>query len=117
MKSTTAAIIVGMILLYFIDTAFKISIFEFELLIHSLLRFVAGFVLLGIGVFFTHKLTLKTAVYVVLALVLADDIFDYVRNVDSFKPEIMLHSIYMLLWGALLGYLVLKQYKISKTEA
>ena len=111
MKLVSLVMIAGLILLYFVDAAFKIQIMNWEMLIHSALRFFTGFVLIGIGVFYAHKIKLKYAVYVVLVLVLTDDIIDYFRNVKSFNFEVMLHSIYMLLWGALMGYVVMKQLK------
>ena len=81
------------------------------MLIHSALRFFTGFILIGIGVFYAHKIKLKSAVYLILALVLADDIMDYFRKVNSFNFEVMLHSMYMLLWGSLMGYAFMKHWK------
>ncbi|MEQ1620842.1 MAG: hypothetical protein ABL919_05505 [Methylococcales bacterium] len=101
----------GLIGLYFVDSALKQNIFTEELFVHSLIRFVSGFVILGIGVFYSHAIRFKSSIYIVLALVLADDLLDYVRHVDSFSPELMLHSIYMLLWGALMGFVVMRQLK------
>ncbi|MDO9270688.1 MAG: hypothetical protein Q7T96_16420 [Methylobacter sp.] len=103
-------IIAGLILLYFIDSAFKLNPFNAEMLIHSGLRFLAGFLILGIGVFYAHQIRLKFAVCLILALVLADDILDYTRDVESFTIEVMLHSIYMLLWGSLTGYMLMKRW-------
>ena len=111
MKLVSMVMIAGLILLYFVDAALKIQIMNWEMLIHSTIRFFTGFILIGIGVFFAHKIRLKSAVYLVLALVLADDIMDYYRNVNSFSFEVMLHSIYMLLWGSLMGYVVMRQSK------
>jgi hypothetical protein len=110
MKLVSIVIIAGLILLYFIDSAFKLNPFNSEMLIHSGLRFLAGFLVLGIGVFYAHQIRLKFAVCLVLALVLADDIWDYTRDVNSFSFEVMLHSIYMLLWGSLTGYVLMKQW-------
>ncbi|TAN65074.1 MAG: hypothetical protein EPN17_17660 [Methylobacter sp.] len=110
MKLVSIVIIAGLILLYFIDMAFKLNPFNAEMLIHSGLRFLAGFLVLGIGVFYAHKISLKFAVCFVLALALADDIWDYTRNVDSFNFEVMLHSMYMLAWGALTGYVLMKRW-------
>ncbi|MDO9254231.1 MAG: hypothetical protein Q7U54_01875, partial [Bacteroidales bacterium] len=100
----------GLILLYFIDSAFKLNPFNSEMLIHSGLRFLAGFLVLGIGVFYAHQNRLKFAIGLILALVLGDDIWDYTRDVNSFSFEVMLHSIYMLLWGSLTGYVLMKQW-------
>jgi hypothetical protein len=109
MKLVSIVIIGGLILLYFIDAAFKLNPFNSEMLIHSGLRFVTGFLILGIGVFYAHKIRIGFAICLVLILALADDIWDYSRNVDSFNFEVMLHSMYMLLWGALVGYVLMKQ--------
>jgi hypothetical protein len=103
--------IAGLILLYFVDEAFKIQIMNWEMLIHSAIRFFTGFILIGIGVCYAHKIRLKSAVYLILALVLADDIMDYFRNVDSFSFEDTLHGVYMLLWGSLMGYVFMRQSK------
>ncbi len=111
MKLVSLVLIAGLVLLYFLDAAFKIQIMNWEMLIHSGLRFFTGFILIGIGVFYAHKIRLKSAVYLILALVLADDIIDYYRNINNFNFEALLHSIYMLLWGSLMGYVVMKNSK------
>ena len=111
MKLIGIVTIAGLILLYFIDAAFKIHILNWEILIHSAIRFFTGFILIGIGVLYAHKIKLKSAVYLVLAVVLADDILDYFRKVENFSFEIMLHSIYMLLWGSLMGYVFMRHAK------
>jgi hypothetical protein len=109
-------IVAGLIMLYFVDAAFKLDIFNGELFVHSLIRFITGFVILGIGVFYAHVIHFKSSIYLVLALVLADDVWDYFRHVDSFSPEMMLHSIFMLLWGALTGYVVMRYFKDKSAE-
>ncbi|NOT13412.1 MAG: hypothetical protein HOP23_16555 [Methylococcaceae bacterium] len=101
----------GFVVLYFMDTAFKLDFFNGEMLIHSGFRFFTGFILLGIGVFYEHMLKLKSAMIMVLVIVLADDIWDYFRNVDSFNFEVMIHSIFIMMWGALIGYLVMRTAK------
>jgi len=55
MKLVSIVIIAGLILLYFIDSAFKLNPFNSEMLIHSGLRFLTGFLVLGIGVFMLIK--------------------------------------------------------------
>jgi len=111
MKSISIVMIAGLVLLYFMDAAFKIQIMNPEMLIHSALRFFTGFILVGIGVFYAHKIKLKSAVYLIFVLVLGDDIMDYVRKVEDFRFEITIHGIYMLLWGSLTGYVFMRQLK------
>lgn len=111
MKLISSVMMLGLVLLYFMDIAFRINMLNLEMFIHSVIRFFIGFILLGAGVFYAHRLRFKTAVFVVLALVLADDIMDYFRNVDSFSFEIMFHGIYMLLWGSLVGYLFMRDWR------
>ncbi|MGZ8944531.1 MAG: hypothetical protein ACXW1W_03800 [Methylococcaceae bacterium] len=104
MKPLALVMITGVILLYFLDTAFKIQLFNAEMLVHSAIRFFTGFFLIGVGVFYAHKIKLKSAVYFVLALFLLDDISDYYRNVESFRFELMIHEVFIMLWGAVTGY-------------
>ncbi|WP_027147408.1 hypothetical protein [Methylobacter marinus] len=104
MKAIGFVMVLGFTLLYFVNAAFKVDIWETELLIHSGIRFFAGFIAIGVWVFSQHRIKFLHLFYFVLALVLADDIWDYFRNINSFKPEAMLHSSYMLLWGSVTGY-------------
>jgi hypothetical protein len=103
--------ILGIIALYFVDMALKIQLFSTEMMVHSLIRFLTGFVILGVSVFYAHIIRFKIAVFLILGLVLADDIWDYVRKIDSLTPEVMLHSIYMLLWGAVMGFVAITAIK------
>ena len=107
------AIFVGLILLYFVNAALKIELFNLEMFIHSGIRFFTGFLILGIGFFYEQKIGFKIAIYLVLALVLADDILDYYRGVTEFSAELMLHGIFMLVWGSLVGYSVIRYIKIK----
>lgn len=111
MKLISFVMVAGLAVLYFMNAAFKLDFLNLEMLIHSTIRFVTGFILLGIGVFYAHTLRFKSAVIVVLILVLADDILDYTRGINSFSFEVMIHSIFMLLWGSLVGYLVMKNWR------
>ena len=111
MKLIGIVMIAGLILLYFVDAAFKIQIMNWEMLSHSALRFFTGFILIGVGVFYAHKIRLKSAVILVLVLVLADDIMDYYRKINSFSAEVTLHGVYMLIWGSLMGYAYMKYSK------
>ena len=116
MKLIGIVTIVGLILLYFVDAAFKIQIMRWEMLTHSAIRFFMGFVLIGVGVLYAHKIKLKSAVFLVLLLVLTDDIFDYYRKINSFSAEVTLHGVYMLLWGSLMGYAYMKYLKDKSTR-
>jgi len=116
MNLVAIAITIGLILLYFVNAALKIDIFTWEMLMHSGIRFFTGFIILGISYFYAHKLRLKISVFLVLALVLADDVLDYFRHVNNFSAEMMLHGIYMLVWGSLIGYLVMRQVKRNFEE-
>jgi hypothetical protein len=111
MKLVSIAIIVGLILLYFVNAAVKIDIFNREMLIHSGIRFFTGFIILGISCFYEHKFKFKISIMLVLLLVLADDVMDYVRHVSTFTAEFMLHNIFMLAWGSVVGYLFMRHIK------
>ena len=111
MRYVTLVIIAGVIALYFLDSALKIALFSEEMLMHSAIRFFIGLFLIGIGVFFSHKIKLKNALYLVVALFLLDDILDYYRDVESFRFEVMIHGVFMLVWGSAIGYVLMRQIK------
>jgi hypothetical protein len=116
MKLTALILSLGLIILYFLDAAFRLEMLTWEMIGHIALRFLIGFMILGIGVFYEHAIRFKSSMFIILALALGDDVFDYYRNVNSFTPEVILLSIYMLLWGALTGYVAMHQLKTRKTE-
>jgi hypothetical protein len=114
MKSVSIAVVMGFILLYFVNAALKFDLLNLEMIIHSAIRFFTGFIILGIGYFYEHKIQLKISIYLVLGLFLADDILDYFRNTTTFSIELILYGIYMLLWGSLVGYLFMRSIKLKK---
>ncbi|MGR9052670.1 MAG: hypothetical protein ACU84J_08480 [Gammaproteobacteria bacterium] len=111
MKILLPIVIVGLIVQYFMDSAFDIHNMNLEMSIHNTVRFVAGFVFLGIWVWYGHRMKLKVALYFVLALLISDDIMDYLRNINSLKLEIVLHDSYIVLWGAITGYFFMRSLK------
>lgn len=113
MKLIGLIILLGVVLLYFLDAAFRLEMLTLEMLGHITLRFFIGFMILGICVFYGHVMRLKHSLWILLVLLLGDDIWDYLRGVDSFTPEVILLSIYILLWGALTGYFTMRQIKKS----
>ncbi len=112
MKLLSVAITVGIVLLYFLNIALlRNQLLTPEWFIHSGIRFLVGFLVFGVSVFYAHVIKFKNAVYITLMIVMADYIFDYIRQVDSFKLEVMLLGVFMLLWGAVIGYLTSKTIK------
>ncbi|MFA5983270.1 MAG: hypothetical protein WC782_04585 [Methylococcaceae bacterium] len=111
MKAVAIVLLLGLFGLYFVDAAFKIEIFHAEILIHSTIRFFTGFFVIGILYFYTHKIRFKSLVALVFGLLIADDVVDYFRHVESFNAEAILFSFYMLLWGSVTGYVFMKQVK------
>lgn len=113
MKWVGAILFAGLIPLYFLLAAFKLHLDNWEIVIHIAIRFLLGFAILGVFVFYEHALKLKSSVYIIIGLVLADDVADYFRNVDTFTFQFMILGVYMLLWGALTGYVFMRQAKTS----
>lgn len=111
MKWVAWILLFGLIPLYLLGAAFKLHLLTAEMSIHLALRFFAGFVILGMFVFYEKLMKFRHSVILLFALVLADDIADYVRDVDSFKFEMFIMDGFMLLWGALTGFVFIKQIK------
>ncbi|SHE19333.1 hypothetical protein [methanotrophic endosymbiont of Bathymodiolus puteoserpentis (Logatchev)] len=110
MKLFYAVIAVGLILFYFIDIAFHIDSFSLEMLTHKLVRFFVGFGILGIWGWYEQKIEIKIALYIVLVLLVSDDIFDYFRNVDSLSLEMIIHDVLIITWGAVAGFFFMRHY-------
>jgi len=104
MKTFYACLVIGLVILNFIDAALEIDNLNREMLFHNLLRFSSGFVFLGIWNWYTHKLKIKAALYLIFAFMVSDGIFDYVRNIDNLTFEILFHDSYVVIWGALSGF-------------
>lgn len=103
----SSVIIAGLIAMYFMTAAFHVNYFEAEMLVHSTVRFMAGFVFLGIWVWYKHRLKLKAALYSILFLLVLDDIIDYIRDINNLRFEMVIHDSFMVVWGALVGFLVM----------
>lgn len=112
MKILVFSIIVGSVLLYFLNIALlKTPLLDLHWSIHAGLRFSAGFIILGVSYFYAKALTFKKALYITVCILIVDYIYDY--NIAAYRLnfEIILHGIYMLIWGAILGYLTARHIK------
>jgi len=112
MKMLVFSVIVGCFLLYFVNIAIlKTPVLDLHWSIHAGLRFLIGFIILGISYFYMHAIKFKTAVYITAFIVAMDYIYDYYAQAHRFNLEIIFHGIFMMLWGAVLGYLTAKYIK------
>lgn len=116
MKLLTIIFILGLIIQYFMDSALKPDNINLEMFTHNLIRFITGFIILGIWVSYKHKLKLKIALYLVVTLLIADHIADYLRSVDTLKLEMLFHDSYMVIWGAVMGYLSMRSFNRNKQQ-
>ena len=109
MKMLAFIFIVGAIFLYFINIAFlKTPILNMEWSIHAGTRFLVGFFVLGIRYFYVKALSFKNAIILTSIIVILDYLYDYFVESYRLNIEIIMHGIYMLIWGALLGHLAAK---------
>lgn len=109
MKMLVFSIIVGIVLLYFLNIAvFKAPLLNLIWSIHAGIRFLAGFLILGVSYFYAKALTLKYALYITASIISADYIYDYYMQDYRFNFELLLHGIFMIIWGSILGYLTAK---------
>lgn len=101
----------GLIVLYFLNIALlkTSNLFDPNWLVHSWLRFLVGFLVLGISSFYSKGITFKSAIFIIMALDAADYFYDVSINSYRLQLEIILHGIYMMTWGSLMGYLTAKQ--------
>ncbi|MDP1665160.1 MAG: hypothetical protein Q8L79_08525 [Methylobacter sp.] len=112
MKMLVFSFMVGIVLLYFLNIALlKTPILDLHWSIHAGLRFLIGFIVLGVSFFYAHAVEFKKAVYITACIVTVDYLYDYYAQAYRFNFEIILHGIFMMIWGAILGYLTAKYIK------
>lgn len=105
MKLLVTIFLLGCLLLYFVNIALlKTPFLNLEWGIHAGIRFVVGFFVIGISCFYAQAFSFKRALQLTLLIVAADYVYDYFFGEFKLNFEIVLHGIYMLLWGALMGY-------------
>jgi hypothetical protein len=110
MKMLSFVIIVGFILLYFLNIAL-LKTPDINWFTHSWLRFLVGFLILGVLSFYAHAITFKKAIVITLLIDLANYFYDYSTSTYRMQLEIILYGIFMLSWGSLVGYLTAKWLK------
>lgn len=114
MKMLIFSFMTGLVLLYFVNIAIlKSPILNLEWSIHAGIRFLLGFIILGIVFFYERAVKFKSALYLTAGIVAADYLYDYYVEAYRLNFEIILHGIFMIIWGAILGYLTAKYLKES----
>jgi hypothetical protein len=112
MKMLAFSFIVGIVLLYFLNIALlKAPILNLDWSIHAGIRFLIGFIVLGVSSFYAHAIKFKRAVYITVCIVTIDYLYDYYTQAYKLNFEIILHGIFIMIWGAILGYLIAKYIK------
>lgn len=112
MKILSFSFILGLAILYFMNLAIlKTAILSSEWSIHAGTRFLAGFFIMGVSYFYAKSLSFKNALKLILIIVTLDYLYDYYIEAYRLNFEIILHGIYMLVWGALMGYLATRYWK------
>lgn len=109
MKKLFSTLAVGLIFLYLIDSAFKIDGLTGEMLIDNSMRFLLGFI--GMGMW--HWPKLKIYMYVVLFFLISDVIFDYIEDISTLDLAMTIHDLFIFFWGALSGHFFI-EYSHSK---
>ena len=117
MKKLIATLIVGLILLYFIEISFKIDGLTQEMLIDNSVRFFLGFLVTGIWSRSEHKWKTKIYMYVFLVLLVCDVIYNYIQGISTLEIEMTLHDMFIFFWGALVSYFFVKYLYFKKQIA
>ena len=113
MKSFVFVGVIGLIVLYFMNIAIlKTPILNLEWSIHAGIRFCIGFTVLGVIYLYHQALNLKTAFYITTSIEVLDYLYDYFVEAYRFNFEIILHGMFMLSWGAVMGYLTARYIKL-----
>ena len=110
MKKILATLVIGLVLLYLIDSAFKIDGLTEEMIIDNSMRFLLGFVVMGMW----HWPKFKIYMYVILIFLISDVIFDYIENISTLDLAMTIHDLFIFFWGALSGYFFIEYSHIKR---
>ncbi|OAI17573.1 hypothetical protein [Methylomonas koyamae] len=111
MKIFWVVFAIGLTGLYFVNMAMlKMPFLSWEWGKHAAIRFFLGFFILGVNAFYAHKLKFTSALKVILAIAFLDYLYDYFIETYRLNFEIILHGLYMLVWGSIMGYLACKDF-------
>ena len=111
MKIFWVVFTVGLTGLYFVNMAMlKMPYLNWDWGKHAAFRFFLGFFILGVNAFYANKLKFTSALKVILVLAFLDYLYDYFIEAYRLNFEIILHGLYMLVWGSIMGYLACKDF-------
>jgi len=112
MKMLVFSFIAGIVFLYFLNIALlKSPILDLHWSIHAGIMFLIGFIILGVSFFYMRVVRFKIAAYITACIIAIDYIYDYYTQAHRLNFEIILHGIFMMTWGSVLGYLTAKYIK------
>ncbi|WAR44520.1 hypothetical protein [Methylomonas rapida] len=106
MKVFWVVFAIGLIGLYFVNMAtLRMPLLNWDWGMHAAIRFFLGFFILGINAFYAQHLKFTSALKVILVIALLDYLYDYYIEAYRLNLEIILHGLYMVTWGSIMGYL------------
>ena len=97
----------GGIFFYFLDQAFKVELFTTETVLNNMYHFFAGFIYLAWSLRLNLKNKLKYFILLAAVILFIDEMNDYLRHYRTFTFIELFYNLYLLLWGALCGYVYL----------
>ncbi len=104
----------GGVFFYFIDQAFKMDLFSKETLLNNMYHFFAGFIYLAWTLRLNLKNKLKLFFLLAAVILFIDEMYDYLRHFRTFTFIELFYNLYLLLWGALCGYVFMMRPKLKE---
>lgn len=96
---------VGLIGFYLVNMALlKMAFLDWAWAKHAGVRFLLGFFILGVNAFYAQRMKFGSALKAILLIVFLDYLYDYFIEAYRLNFEIILHGIYMVIWGSFMGY-------------
>lgn len=119
MKLFWFTILFGLAVYYFVVQAFKLSVFNAEMLLHTLYHYATGFIVLSGCFLLSSTKKIKSIVIgsIAMLILFVDEIYDYRRGVESLNLMMILYNLYVLFWGALSGVASIRMWRLRHTEA
>lgn len=116
MKKIIATLMVGLVLLYLLDSAFKIDGLTETMLTDNLVRFLLGFICFFYFTWTKRKFKSKFLLTIFIIFVIADSVFNYIENIEVDGLVMLVHDLYFTFWGILLSFFYVRYLKEKNSK-
>jgi NhaP-type Na+/H+ or K+/H+ antiporter len=116
MKKIIATLTIGLVLLYLLDSAFKIDGLTREMLIDNLIRYILGFICFYYVAWTKRKFKNTFYLSILIVFIIFDSVYIYIENIEVQGFLMLIHDLYFAFWGVISGFFFVRYLKQKKSK-